>query len=627
MSHIARGDIISLRAMFPGALKQRAKRAIEHQLIQMMRLLCWASLAVSLTERCASQPPTRQDGVLSMIDSDTERPAPVNHQLPISHVNWDNVFQNQTPLISTQTHEFRGPSSSDLAPSWLEPRDESDFAESETTESATNWWDKEVGKPIRYSEVSVPVDVAGLFEMTLIHSHRIQAVRQTPWISGTQVMQAQGAFDPRWFHDTNFDSTSDPAESTLATGGPPRLDDDVFGFDGGLRVQTPGGSSYAVGQRFGHKNSNSLFIDPNNQASSRLYANWTKPLIKGRTVNPQQSLVLTAQFSTAAEEARYLQTVQSQLSDVGRAYWNLYVERSKLLLQRRNLERAVVIADQLERRQSLDAVQSQLLRARGAVANRRAELILSESRIGNIESQLRSLINAPEMSEHSSTELLPIETPPIKALCLDVESEVAAAISRRPEIQELRQKLRSKGVQLALARDQTKAQLNFVLEGNLAGLKGDSDFYKSWTNQFTTGRPSFGVGFEYELPHRNRTAIGVVRQRRLEITQFQHLINEMLGNTRAEVETAVRNLEASFQTSIARRESVDAVKAELAYLEDRWKSLGNDPQLGQLELNDLLDAQVRLLQEEISLLDAQAQHAQALIELQRATGSLVEVAK
>lgn len=624
MSHFARGDFSSLRAMLAGSMRLRAR---EHLSIGMIRLLCWAALIVFLSERCTSQSPIGQVRVGPMTEVVTERPVPDDKQLPISHVNWDHVFENHTPMISTETHEFRGPSQIDMAPSWLKPRDESDFAASTAKESATNWWDKEVGKPIRSTDAAVPVDVAGLFEMTLLHSHRIQAVQQTPWISGTQVLQAQGAFDPRWFHDTNFDSTSDPAESTLATGGPPRLNDDVFGFDGGLRVQTPGGSSYTVGQRFGHKNSNSLFIDPNNQASSRLYANWTKPLVRGRTVNPQQSLVLTAQFSTAAEEARYLQTVQSQLSDVGRAYWNLYVERSKLLLQRRNLERAVEITDQLEQRQSLDAVQSQLLRARGAVANRKAELILSESRIRNIESQLRSLINAPGISERSSVELLPIQTPPIRPLRLDIESEVAAAVSRRPEIQELRHKLRSKGVQLALARDQTKAQLNFVLEGNLAGLEGDSDFYKSWTNQFTTGRPSFGIGFEYELPYRNRTAIGAVRQRRLEITQFQHLINEMLGNTRAEVETAIRNLEASFQTSAARRESVAAVKAELAYLEDRWESLGNDPQLGQLELNDLLDAQVRLLQEQISLLDAQAQHAQALIELQRATGSLVEIAK
>ncbi len=489
------------------------------------------------------------------------------------------------------------------------------------------WWSDLVAARFRPEEEGMPVDVTDLYMLAVQHSQRIQAVQQTPWISGTQIMQAEGAFDPRLWNTTDFNSSSDPAENTLATGGPPRLEDDIVGIDGGLRGQTRRGTTYSLGQRLGHKNSNSLFFEPNDQGSARLYASWTKPLLRGRQVNPQQSLVLVARFDTAAEQAKYLQAVQSQLFEVSDAYWTLYVERATLLLRQRNLTRAEAIAEQLRERQSLDTVRNQLLRARGAVANRRAELGLSEAKIRNQESRLRALINAPGISDQPVSELLPVQEPVLQPLDLDIEAEVAAAVARRPEIQELRQKLKAKGVQLALARDQAKAQLNFVLEGNLAGLAGSSDIFRSWVNQFSTGRPGFAAGLQYELPYRNRTARGVVRQTQLEMNQLQYLLGELLANIRAEVETSIRNVQAAYETAVARRESVAAVTAEVDYLEDRWRTLGNDPRLGQLQLNDLLDAHSRLLQEEQNLLQASTQYCRALVELQHATGSLVRFAQ
>ena len=58
-------------------------------------------------------------------------------------------------------------------------------------------------------------------------------------------------------------------------------------------------------------------------------------------------------------------------------------------------------------------------------------------------------------------------------------------------------------------------------------------------------------------------------------------------------------------------------------MKDRWEMLGNDPRLGQLQLNDLLDGQDRLLQEEQDLLQALVQYNRSILEVQRATGSLI----
>ena len=76
--------------------------------------------------------------------------------------------------------------------------------------------------------------------------------------------------------------------------------------------------------------------------------------------------------------------------------------------------------------------------------------------------------------------------------------------------------------------------------------------------------------------------------------------------------------------TIGRKESLAAVNEEVEYLTDRWLTLGNDPQLGQIQLNDLLQAHDRVLQEEQALLSSMIEFNLAVIELQRAKGTLIE---
>ena len=115
-------------------------------------------------------------------------------------------------------------------------------------------------------------------------------------------------------------------------------------------------------------------------------------------------------------------------------------------------------------------------------------------------------------------------------------------------------------------------------------------------------------------------ATAAARQRQFEITQLNYLIEEATENVRAEVETAVRNLHATKQAATSRQLALDAANAEVDALRDRWQTLGNDPRLGQLQLNDLLSSQDRLLQEEQNLLQSLVQYNRAVLEVQRSTG-------
>lgn len=488
------------------------------------------------------------------------------------------------------------------------------------------WWDQIVAKPMRSQTNSVRVDVTGLMTSAAQNSARIQAVRQAPWITGTQVVQAQSGYDPTLYADTMFDSTSDPVGNSLTTGGPPRLEEDIFGMNGGLRGENRRGATYDVGQRMGHTNSNSTFFTPNDQGTARMAATWTEPLMRNRGMNATRSLILTAQFDTKSAEAEYQDTIQQQLAEVANTYWSLYQERATYLQRVKHLERAQEIAQQLERRRSLDAVESQILRANAAVANRRAELAQSDANIRNAESRIRAHLTVAGITDRPDLEMLPVQTAALTSMKFDIEREVAQAIKLRPEIQDLNGQIGAARIRLELAKNQTKPLLNLVMEGYVAGLRGESDVFGAWSNQFGEGRPGYAGGLEFEMPYRNRAANARLHQRRYELTQLEFVMKEQIAVIRNEVESAIRTLEANRLAVKSRQESLAAVNAELAYQEDRWQRLAGDARLGQLQLDDLLNAHVRLLQEEQTLLGGLIEFNLALIEVQRATGSLVRFA-
>jgi hypothetical protein len=182
----------------------------------------------------------------------------------------------------------------------------------QTLEVRLPWWTAPSMTPLRLGIQSIPLNLDGLFALTAKHSGRVQAVAQSPWISQSQLDQAQAAFDPTLFSDNRFNSTSDPVENTLTTGGPSRLEDNIVSSDSGLRGENQSGMNYRVGQRFGHKNSNSNFFSPQDQGTARLYANLRQPLMRGRNIDVNRSLVLTTRFETAAAEAQFRETIQKQ---------------------------------------------------------------------------------------------------------------------------------------------------------------------------------------------------------------------------------------------------------------------------------------------------------------------------
>ncbi|MCA9170860.1 MAG: TolC family protein, partial [Planctomycetales bacterium] len=456
---------------------------------------------------------------------------------------------------------------------WLSDGVESLPTPTDAPPEAVLWWDKDVYEPLRQVPESLPVTLEQILVATLQSSHYVDVIKEIPLIRETSIMEADAQFDWISFVETQWNDISQPVGSRLTTGGPPRYRDHNVTAQAGVRRRNQTGGQFEIGQRIGHQNTNSVFFVPQDQATSRLTINYTQPLLRnaGRAYNT--SLTVLAQIETAAAQDELSRNLQAHLVQVTEAYWGLYLERANLLQKQRFLNRAADILEELDRRRDIDALQSQIVRARAAVASRRAEIVRSRTEIQNAESRLRALVNDPRLGDGLMLELIPQDQPSTRAEEIDLRWSVETALQNRPEVGQSIKQIRAAGVRQRIAENEILPQLNAILEMYASGLRGASNLGGSLTDQFATGEPSYSVGLQYEMPIWNRAAKARYNRRRMELRQLEAQFRATAANLTLEVERAVREVTTTYQEMLANFGAMQAADAEVNYIFERWQLL------------------------------------------------------
>lgn len=487
------------------------------------------------------------------------------------------------------------------------------------------WWEAQVRRPLRRTARPLEVDVQHLVVATLTHSAHVQAIREIPWIRADDVVRAEAEFGPHAFAESTFHDINDPVGSSLTTGGPPRLSEHTWQHAMGVRRKLPYGANVELAQRFGHKNSNSLFFTPNNQGTAQLAVTFNQPLLRAAGREYNTAPIVLAEIHTQIARDDFSRELQQHIVEVAKAYWLLYLERADLLQRQRHLARAEEIQREVHARRALDTVESQLVRVDAAVARRRSEISRADAQVRNVEARIRSLVNAPELEPGYELELLPQQLPDQTLTRIQLATELETALRRRPEVDQARRQVEAAGIRLNLSERDLLPALNVILESYVSGLEGDSDIGTALGDQFSSGAPSYTAGLAFEVPLGRPAVKAQHRQRQRELSQLTHQLQATLATIRAEVEIAVRDTEAAHRELTSKRLAAVATLTEVRYLENRWRRLPGDERSASLFLDDLLRAHERLTEEERSYARALVEYNVALLQLRRATSTLVDV--
>ena len=238
-----------------------------------------------------------------------------------------------------------------------------------------SWWDAAVHKPLWNNTIGYDTRLDDLVGRTLQCSLEVKAASQQVLISQTMVEESCSIFDWATFLETKWKDLDEPVGNELITGGPPRLLNDQSVTKGGVRRRTELGGVLEFSQQLGIEQSNSLFFVPPNQGQSRLALTYRQPLLRGAGRKYNRALIVLASIDTQAARDQFLSDLETHLFDVSRAYWTMYQERALLLQKRRSVEQVAELLQILERRQNLDVVTSQLVRAQAAYEQRRAAIL------------------------------------------------------------------------------------------------------------------------------------------------------------------------------------------------------------------------------------------------------------
>lgn len=489
------------------------------------------------------------------------------------------------------------------------------------------WWSEEVLKPLSRGGASLPLRIDEVIDQALRHSSYVYVLGADPKIRRTVLVEEQAAFDWRAFLETTYKDTNDPIGNVLTTGNSDdRFRDQTWSMDGGVRRQNPLGGEMKLTQRLGSQANNSRFLFPNPQSTTRLELQYTQPLLDGFGRAFNQSRIVLAQINAETGSDEMVAELQSHLVSVTEAYWELYRGRAEYLQRTKLLKSAQETLAMLEGREKVDAVRRQVLRARAAVATRQSEMVRAQTSIRNAESQLRLLVNDPAMVHSATREFMPLDTPLMAPLPLDMGDALHVALMHQPGISAAIREIRASAVRLGIAENQILPRLDFIVGTYVAGLDADRDVGQSFGNQFDQGAPGYNAGFLFEVPLGNRAATAQLERRRLELNRAMGRFRLSVEESLTRVEIAVREVDTSYREMAGKYEAMIAVQTEADYLEDRWRLLAGSQDSAVLLLENLLDAQERVAQEEAAMVRSQINYAMSIVRLKREMGTLLRCA-
>ena len=491
-------------------------------------------------------------------------------------------------------------------------------------ENFSAWWDGLVQQRAGIAPRSISVDVTTLVQQALIYSSQVQVLQADPEVQHRIVKQEEATFDWRTFLNSKYDNLNDPIGNTLTTGNnDSRFKDRHAVSSGGLKRRTTSGGEVKLSQQFGYQDNNSRFLLPNAQSTSRLELSFRQPLMSQSGVAYNQSQIVLARINASSSGDETLEELQRHLYGVAEAYWKLYRARAEFFQRQKLLASAQKVLQTLEGRHGVDTIPRQILRARAAVARAESRMQRAVTDIRNAESQLRLLVNDPEMLNGGAVEFTPMEAPSMAPMPVGLRESLQEALVNRPDISHAIRQMRASGVRMGVSKSEMLPKLDFIVSSYVAGLENKAQFVDSFNNQFTQGRPGYTVGLEFEVPLGNRAAKAKVEQRQWELKRAINSFKATVETSLTEVEIASREVDTAWRELLGKYQAMVAAQNEVSYLQDRFNVLPNVEESSILLLEDLLDGYERLADEEAAFAQAQTTYALSIIQLRRSTGTML----
>jgi outer membrane protein TolC len=439
------------------------------------------------------------------------------------------------------------------------------------------------------------------------------------------------SYDPVLSAGLNIEHAAFPLANSVTTG-VSALQQNTGTANFGYFQAFPTGTSMSVSFDNARQTSNSRFTTLVPLLNSSLRVNLRQHLLAGFGTGPNRRFIRIARNNREISDIAFRNQVIATVTQIQNIYWDLVNAYEDFRVKQRALDLANRTLENNRKQVQLGAIAPiEVTRAEGEVATRNQELISAET---NLELQQLLVKNAVTRnlsdSVLASAEVIPLDTIniPEDEPVTPVQDLISDALSHRAELAEARVDMTNREISRKAAANALLpavdafafyggSSLAGVQNPNLASTGGpviaSTGFSDAFSRLFDNSSPDYGVGFNIQIPIRNRQAQADQVRSELEFRQAELRLQQLQNQIGIEV----RNAQFAVQQNRAR---VEAARKQRDLAKNNFEIEQKKYALGASTNYDVLQTQRDYAQAESNLVAAMTLYAKSRVELDRATG-------
>ncbi len=366
--------------------------------------------------------------------------------------------------------------------------------------------------------------------------------------------------------------------------------------------------------------------------SSTLNFQFTQPLLRNAGLFANTASLIIARRSLQQSRASFEAQVNDLIFQVVNQYWAVVQASGNLKVDQDSLNLAQASYEHDKRALELGALPPlDIYRSQSEVAARNLQAIQGQYALKQAEDDLRLTIGANQDPAIHALNLELTEKPePTGELdSISLDDALKSALAGRPEVEVTNDALRNDETSIRLAHNHLLPDLSlsgFYQSSGLGGNQYDLNtgalisrggFGSSFSQLSGFGFPGYGASLTLNLPIRNRGAQANLGSALVSRSNDLYTARQTREAITSQVGDAVRRLEEAKLTLEAGKLSYDLAQKSLA-ADQRKYELGAETNFF------VLDAQSRLAQANLDLLQTQIDYQVARAAVDHATGSLLK---
>ena len=440
-----------------------------------------------------------------------------------------------------------------------------------------------------------------------------------------------GPFDP--VLTSSFSPSRSTSPTTSALQGASTLSSLSQSFSSGYSQLFQSGTLYNVTWNANRNATNSSYATLNPSIASALSISLTQNLLRNRGFFANRAPITIAQRNLKQTRANFETSVNDSILRAINQYWDVVQARESLRVTQVALDMAEATYKRNKRELELGALPPlDIYRSESQVAQRKLQLIQSQSSLKQLEDEFRRTIGA-DLNDRLSVLDLDLTESPLPGAdmeTVDIVTAIQQALQSRPELEALRQQEANDETNIKLAHNNLQPDLSISSFYSMNGVGGNQLSSASGTPVVVSSGglsdaldqlgsrnfPGYGMTVNLRLPLRNRSAEADLGNALVSKRRSMYQVRRQEQQITIDVKHAVDQLEEAKLSVAAAKLARDLAQKNLEAEQRKYE-------LGAETIFFVLDAQTQLSGAEQSLVQAQISYQRAVAQVDRVTGQLL----